>query len=96
MLQYSFLKHPIQNLIEYLKCDVEGIKNAYGIFCNYEKRLTLIELSANNINSVSISKKIALLQKFRNQAIHLSWINSKMLSFINKNELQIQQLKLEE
>ncbi len=96
MLQYSFLKHPIQNLIEYLKCDVEGIKNAYGLFCNYEKRLTLIELSANNINSISISKKIALLQKFRNQSIHLSWINSNMLSFINKNELQIQQLKLED
>jgi hypothetical protein len=96
MLQYSFLKHPIQNLIEYLKYDVEGIKNAYGIFCNYEKRLNLIELSANSINYVSISKKIALLQKFRNQAIHLSWINSEMLSFVNKNELQIQQLKLED
>lgn len=96
MLQYSFLKHPVQNLIEYLNNDVEGIKNAYGIFCNYEKRINLLELSDNSINSASVSKKIALLQKFRNESTHLSWINNTMLSFINKKQLQIKQLKLED
>ena len=71
MLQYSFLKHPVQNLIEYLNNDVEGIKNAYGIFCNYEKRINLLELSDNSINSASVSKKIALLEIYLTLWCHL-------------------------
>lgn len=96
MLKYSFLNHPIYNFIDYLHSDNKGIKNAYGLFCNYKKRIELISISENIIQPVSLSKNISRVQKFRNEAIHLSWINTNVIPFISKKELKVKQLTLED
>ena len=96
MLQYTFLNHPILNIMENLSIDYSGIKNAYGLFCNIDKRLKIAQYQENNVSFIKTGKKSNIYQKFRNDAIHLSWINSDLIPFIDSDNKVINQLKIED
>ena len=56
MLQYTFLNHPILNIMENLSIDYSGIKNAYGLFCNIDKRLKIAQYQENNVSFIKTGK----------------------------------------
>ena len=95
MSQYSFLNHPVYNFIQNLNNSIKGIENAYGIYCDYNKRIRLIDIDLNEPISSNKLKKISSIQKFRKQAIHLSWISTDLLPFIEKQNLSLSQLEIE-
>ncbi len=96
MLQYSFLKHPIINLLENLPIDYSGINNAYALFCNNDKRLTIAHFQDNELLYIKPGKKTNIYQKYRNESIHLSWVSKDMIPFNNADKRKINQLKIED
>ena len=50
MLQYTFLNHPIVNIMESLSIDYSGIKNAYALFCNNDKRLSIAQYQESKLS----------------------------------------------
>ena len=96
MLHYTFLNHPIVNIMESLSIDYSGIKNAYALFCNNDKRLSIAHYHKEKLSYIKTGIKVNVYQKYRNDTIHLSWINTDMIPFIDSDNKVINQLKIED
>lgn len=95
MNQYSFLKHPIHNFINNLSLHAKGIKNAYGLFCDFNKKIRSIDINLKDESSSFNPKIIHSIEKFRNESTHLSWISSDMLPFKGKKKKSLSQLEIQ-
>lgn len=94
MQEYSFIYHPVKGILDNLKVNNPGIKDAYAIYCDYSKKLKYISYSCPNSKEITIGNKAGILQKFRNIAIHKSWINRSSLPIIHKKSKKLNQLSL--
>ena len=91
MLKYSFIEHPLLNILKTLDQLIPNVKQAYALFSTVEKELKIVDFKNNE--AISILKKEHLIQKFRKEKRHSNWISKDMVGFIYENKTKkIQQL----
>ncbi len=91
MQKYSFIEHPLLNILKTLDQLIPNVKQAYALFSTIEKELKIIEFK--NQKEISIAKKEHLIQKYRKVKRDSNWMSKEMLSFIYENKTtKIQQL----
>ena len=92
MQEYSFKHHPLKAILDKLKLNNPGINEAYAIYCDYSKKLKYITYNCSNFKEVIIGNRAGLIQKFRTDSIHKSWVNKESLPIIHKKNKKINQL----
>ncbi len=91
MLKYSFIEHPLLNILKTLDQQIPNVKQAYALFSTIEKKIEIVDFKKNE--NLSILKKEHLIQKFRKNKRDRNWISKDMVSFIYENQTKkIQQL----
>ena len=91
MLKYSFIEHPLLNILKTLDQLIPNVKQAYALFSTIEKKIEIVDFKKNE--NLSILKKEHLIQKFRKNKRDRNWISKDMVSFIYENQTKkIQQL----
>jgi len=95
MLKYSFIEHPLLNVLKTLDQLIPNVKQAYALFSTIEKKIEIVDFK-NNFH-LSFQNKEHLIQKFRKEKRDSNWISKDMVSFIYENkEIKIQQLSFED
>lgn len=94
MLKYSFIEHPLYQLLRTLNTIIPNVQKAYVLYADNSKKVNLYSYSEKE--KLDLRNKKHIIQKIRAEKRNTSWMRSDMLEFINdgKRKSKIQQLSL--
>ncbi len=93
MLKYSFIEHPMSQLLKSLEDLLPGVKTAYALYTSIDKKVILNKYGEEE--PISLKNKMHLVQKFRTEKGNHNWIRKDMLPFLEEQQSKkVKQLSL--